>query len=369
MVEIDYSELMGRKVECIPECGLCCLCQPEVLSNEADFFRKSHPTALVRNKYPEDHLALALKKGRGSCVFLNNRRCSVYQKRPTYCRQFPYHFYVGERIKIELDLSCRGIWTGNGADALTDVKPIVDAADRRLMEALREASGVYREFYSNCKEAGVMGNTLDIRASTTKHLNNFTDLRFLGNVMEAAIEEPVMSLDNVPKDREVDMMELESAARDAALGSMTSQDPLSVPIYCDGSWNWNIFMASGNKIEWKVIDDDGDIHDKARANPNDIPMMKLETPGANILKDYISILNQRDSMFGNVFYMMDELGYEDDMSNTYYGAMSVTILDILWRSSMLTHFMGTGMSAAGMTEAVIFYDMDRLDAPTIGAFV
>jgi len=73
-------------------------------------------------------------------------------------------------------------------------------------------------------------------------------------------------------------------------------------------------------------------------------------------------------MLGNAFYMMDQLGYEDDMSNAYYGAMSVTILDVIWRASMLTHFMGTGMDASGIREAIIFFDMDRLDAPTIGAF-
>ena len=35
----------------------------------------------------------------------------------------------------------------------------------------------------------------------------------------------------------------------------------------------------------------------------------------------------------------------------------------------MDHFFGTGMGAEGMKEAIIFYDMDRLDAPTIGAFV
>ena len=33
------------------------------------------------------------------------------------------------------------------------------------------------------------------------------------------------------------------------------------------------------------------------------------------------------------------------------------------------HFFGFGMGAEGIREAIIFYDMDRLDAPTIGAFV
>jgi hypothetical protein len=66
---------------------------------------------------------------------------------------------------------------------------------------------------------------------------------------------------------------------------------------------------------------------------------------------------------------MDGLNYEDDMSNVYYGSLSVAIIDLLWRSAMIDCFMGTGNGAEGMKEAIIFYDMDRLDAPTIGAFV
>lgn len=367
-MEIDYSELTGRTVECIPECGLCCLCQPEVLPTEKDFFVRKHPTALVKNKFPDEHLALALKKGHGSCVFLNSRRCSVYDKRPTYCRQFPYHFHVSDRIKVELDLSCRGVWTGRGVNAMEDIRPIVNAADRRLMEALSEASAVYMEFYSNCKEAGVMSNVRDIRDSVSEAIMQFTDPVYLGNVMESSVEESVMDLREIVR-KDIDMTELEDAARDAGLGSMMSQDPLSVPVYCDNEYRWNMFMASGNRIEWKVLDDDGDIRDMGKADASDIPLMQMDDSGRKVLADYIGVLNQRDSMLGNVFYMMDSLGYEDDMANAYYGAMSVSVLDLMWRASMLTHFMGTGMDANGMREAIIFYDMDRLDAPSIGAFV
>lgn len=368
MVDIDYSELIGRKVECIPECGLCCLCQPEVLNNELPYFRKEHPTALVKNKYPEEYYALALKKGHGSCVFLNERRCSVYQQRPTYCRQFPYHFYVSDRIKVELDLSCRGVWTGNGADAMDDVMPLVRAADRRLMDALRDASSVYAEFYRNCRDAGVMSDIREIRSEMDSNIQGFTDPKFLGNVMEMSVEEAVMSL-NAVTDKDVDMSEIEEAARDAAVGSMSSSDPLSVPVYCDGEYRWNMFMASGDRIQWKVMDDDGDIHVMKESKISEIPLAAMDESGKRVLQDYIKILNQRDSMLGNVFHMMDSLGYEDDMANTYYGAMSVSVLDIMWRASMLDHFMNTGMNDRGMTEAIIFYDMDRLDAPTIGAFV
>ena len=367
-MQIDYSELNGRKIECIPECGLCCLCQPEVLQEERLYFKQNHPTALVKNKLPEEHYALALKKGRGSCVFLNERRCTIYNERPTYCRQFPYHFYVSDRIKIELDLSCRGVWTGNGANAMDDVSGLVKKADRRLMNALQEASQVYNEFYANCRETGVMNDITKIRNAVLRETDNFVDMQYLGNVMEASVEEQCMSLDSIIL-KEVDQEEIEEAARDSALGSITSEDPLSVPVYCDEKWQWNMFMASGNRIDWKILDDDGDIKDQGKVDARDITLIEPEPSGMDVLKNYIKILNQRDSMAGNVFYMMDQLGYEDDMANAYYGSMAVTVLDVQWRASMLNHIIGTGKGAAGIREAIIFYDMDRLDAPTIGAFV
>lgn len=41
----------------------------------------------------------------------------------------------------------------------------------------------------------------------------------------------------------------------------------------------------------------------------------------------------------------------------------------MWRASLLDHFFGTGFDYDGIREAIMFYDMDRLDAPAIGAFV
>ena len=76
------------------------------------------------------------------------------------------------------------------------------------------------------------------------------------------------------------------------------------------------------------------------------------------------------TMLGSqVYYMMNENDYEDDLSNAYYGSLATSVLDVMWRASLLDHFFGTGMGARGIREAIIFYDMDRLDAPTIGAFV
>ncbi len=369
MTEIDYSDVIGKKTECPEGCGMCCLCQPEVLPEERNFFRTKYPKAMVKSRCEDQHFALAMKKGKGSCVFLNDRKCDIYQNRTTYCRQFPYHFYVSDRIKVELDLSCRGVWTDNGNDAEAEAKQLAEASERRLNMAYREASAVYREFYSICKETGVMCDPSQLRMSISENLKNFTNLAYIAKVMNASLEEPKMSLDGITSDGKFEMDELNDAAMDASLGSMGSDDPLSVPVYCDMNYNWNMFMAHENTIEWAVMDDEGELHHKGFVDAKDIKIREPDEEGKKVLMDYISVLNGRDSFLGNVFYMMDQLGYEDDMANSYYGAMCVTILDLLWRASMLDHFFGFGMGAECIREAIVFYDMDRLDAPTIGAFV
>ncbi len=369
--EVDYSDVVGKKVECPEGCGLCCLCQPEVLPEERLFFREKHPESMVMSRGDEPYMALAMKKGHGSCVFLSSgtRKCKVYDHRTAYCRQFPYHIYVSDKVKVELDLSCRGVWTGNGNDALAEAKDIISRADKRISKALVESKAVYSQFYSNCKEAGILSDQSILRMNVSENLTNFTDMGYISKVMELSQIEPVMTLDNLQRELRPDLPELEIAARESALESMATRDPLNAPVYCDQNWNWNIFMANDGRIRWKVLNDEGDLEDEGIASVEEIPLKPLDEGGAKVLADYIRILNGRDSFMGSVFSLIDYNDYEDDMANAYYGCLSTTILDLMWRASMLDHFTGCGMGANGIKEAIIFYDMDRLDAPAIGAFV
>ncbi len=367
--EVDYSEIMGRLVSCPEECGMCCLCQPEVLPEERPFFKKNYPQFLVRTKGPQPYNALALKKGCGSCVFLENRRCKVYDHRTAYCRQFPYHIYASDKVKVELDLSCRGAWTNTGNDAVSEAKELIRAANERIVAALAESKEVYREFYANCKEAGVYQDPSMLRMTVSENASMFADLGYLSRIMDLSTIEPVMAIAGIRPETQLDMESLEEAGRELAMDSMSSSDPLSVPIYCDRDWNWNMFMARDGMIEWLVMNDDGDMQHKAYAEAIDIKLKVPDAEGTKVLVDYINTLNQRDSFMGSVFSMMDQNGYEDDMTNAYFGSLAVTVMDLLWRMSMLDHFMHTGTGADGVREAIIFYDMDRLDAPAIGAFV
>ena len=368
--EVDYSEVAGKKAECIDGCGMCCLCQPEVLPQERQFFRKNHPECLVRSRGPDQYLALALKKGRGSCVFLNEcRRCQIYDHRTTYCKQFPYHLYVSDHVKVELDMSCRGLWTGKGVDALSEAKQMVAAADDRLKQAVKEASAVYREFYENARAAGVMADSSMLRMTVSEHLSDFTDLGFISKILSMAEVEAQVSISGAKRGEKYDLKDLNDAARETALESLSTDDPLSMPVYSAEDLSWNVFTVDKNKVEWMTVGDDGEFHHKGFADADEIEIKPLNDEGSKVLAEYLGILNGRDSFLGSVYYLIDANGYEDDLSNAYYGSLATAVLDIMWRAALLDRFFGTGFGARGIKEAIIFYDMDRLDAPAIGAFV
>ena len=279
----------------------------------------------------------------------------------------------GDRSReLEIGTEEAGLWFA-AEDAVVieaETNDTFDVMLRRSCAVRLLSRGFVPDFFcANCREAGVMADPSGLRMSVSENLAMFSDLSYLGRIMDAASIEPVMSLRAIQPDREPDMASLQEAGMESAMESMGSEDPLSVPVYCDPQWNWNMFMAVDGTVEWMVMDDEGELHHKAFADAADVQLRVPDQEGAAVLRDYIRTLNSRDSFMGSVFSLMDENGYEDDMSNSYYGCLSVSIMDLLWRMSLLDHFMGTGCGAEGMREAIIFYDMDRLDAPTIGAFV
>ena len=91
-----YKE--GLRFKCT-ECGKCCtgptgfvwLSEEEII-NLANYL--SIPVDLFKRKYTklrEKRYALTTIKDQDhACVFLNNKKCSVYQVRPQQCRTYPW---------------------------------------------------------------------------------------------------------------------------------------------------------------------------------------------------------------------------------------------------------------------------------------
>jgi Fe-S-cluster containining protein len=97
---VDIIKELGFRCEL---CARCCTKEFNdhvfLLDSDLDVIRKIDPDAVVPAPYPEfcDQKGrfyvsgYALKtKPDGSCIFLQNKRCKIYENRPSICRVYPY---------------------------------------------------------------------------------------------------------------------------------------------------------------------------------------------------------------------------------------------------------------------------------------
>jgi len=181
-----------------------------------------------------------------------------------------------------------------------------------------------------------------------------------------------MDLGRCPTDLALDHAraeELRQAAMEVSLESLASEDPLSSPVYCDPQGRWNVFISSDGELDMYQLLEDGGMERKRGLDPKRVSLLAPVGPSARMFIDYLRTLNRRDSILGYAYYLLDDYGYDDEMSNVYYGVLASSGLDLLWRASLIAHLNGGRLDQEGMREGIIFYDMDRLDAPTIGAFM
>lgn len=363
---------MGRRFTCIDDCGLCCLCQPELLEPEVQFFKKNFPQCIMVRKSPHKHTALTLKNGSGPCSFLEARKCTIYQSRPHYCRQFPFHIYLGTRVQVELDLSCRGIWLDKGEDTTSIALQMLEDSKAAVRRTLQDSKEVYRQFHANCRDAGIDCAPEKLRREVNVRLEHMADPAYLGWMLDQSVEDEEMSFTREPLELVLDEArreQLRQAAMETALESLASEDPMSAPVYCDPHNRWYIFISSNGGLDMYLLKDDGGMERVRAIDPQKVPLLTPEGRGRQLFIDYLRTLNHRDSVLGYAYFLLDDYGYEDEMANVYYGVMSAAALDLLWRASLLAYLKGGELDEEGMREGIIFYDMDRLDAPTIGAFI
>jgi hypothetical protein len=156
---------------------------------------------------------------------------------------------------------------------------------------------------------------------------------------------------------------------DCSLESLSAPDLLSSPVYCDEQGRWKLFMSQGKELDMYGMKEDGSTERIRTIMPEQVPFQAPEGAAAKMFCDYLALLNRRDSFLGNAYYLIDEYGYEDPLANVYYGSLATSALDLMWRTSLLAFVKGAKLDVSGVREGIIFYDMDRLDAPTIGAFM
>jgi len=269
---------------------------------------------------------------------------------------------------VELDLSCRGVWYGGTEDALVEGGRMVQDNLDELHRTLRDSRAVYAEFESNCREAGIYRSEEALRRDVAQRIERFAELPYLAHVLDLSAEDEEMTLPNGPV-AAPDAKELERSVMEMGLESLSAEDIFSAPVYCDSKWRWNLFLVQDGALQWAFLNDDGGLEKAGDVDPSKVRLLAPEGDGKEVFLSYIRTLNHRDSVMGYAAYLVDDYGYEDHLPNTYNGVLATSALDLLWRASLIAYLRGGKLDRVGMIEGIISYDMDRLDAPTIGAFI
>lgn len=377
--EPDLSELDGLTYACVDGCALCCLCQPELLPDEERRFRED--LALSRG-IADRHIspdvegaAIRLQGDHGACHFLRGRRCSIYDLRPHYCRAFPLSMFAGWRIQVNANLSCRGMGLP-GEDLRTAGEALLaQHGEARLWEELGEARKVFDEFSSNTREAKVAQSVPSLRAAADALMVEFTDEIGLSRVLTYA-ESGSTRQNSPPQDiaRRARGSEPEADIHELGVSLGTElfdlPDLSYLPVYVDEELTWRIFKLDAEGITGYVLHEDGKTEERSRTAPDDVPLLPMTDSGRKTLEGYLRIVNERDCFVGHAAHLLDLEDYSYNFAQAYIGALGHTAVDLWWRSSFLASLRGaTSLDRRDVREGIVFFDMDMLDQPTIGAFL
>lgn len=378
-LEVDFSEVMGKSYSCIDGCALCCLCQPELLAHEERMF-KADPR--LRDSIADRHIspevrgaALKLQGRHGACNFLKNKRCGIYQNRPHFCRAFPINVFVGWRIQVNANLSCRGIGlSGESLETLAR-NVLADYDDAELANELRTARVVFSEFEVNARNAKVSQSLDSMRGAADALMDDLTDELGLSRVLTYA--EHGSTRQNVPSADIARFARRAEASADIGERAMIDGielfdlDDLSLlPVYIDEALRWKMFQLRGGDIVGLSLDENGGTRETSRTDPASVQLLPMTADGRRAFQEYLRLVNRRDCFVGHAAHLCDLEGYDYNFAQVYIGAIANNALDLWWRASFLAGLRGfERLGSQEIREGTVFFDMDLMDLPTIGAFI
>ncbi len=319
--------------------------------------------------------AIKLRGAHGSCHFLKDRRCQIYADRPHFCRAFPVNIFVGWRIQLYANLSCRGIGLAGESLEQAGRGLLEEYGESRLSEEHKTANRVFSDFVKNCRDSWVAQSFTSLRESGRSLGEELTDTIGLGRLLTYA--ENGRTAQNTPaRDivKQIRRTEPEADINERAfidgIELFDLPDLSLLPIYIDENLTWRIFKLMGKEIVGYILSEDGGIKEFSRTDPSKVELLPMNEGARTATKEYLETVNQRDCFLGHAAYLCDSENYDYNLAQVYIGALANNALDLWWRTSFLAHLKGKDtLGRAEVREGVVFFDMDLLDLPTIGAFI
>jgi Fe-S-cluster containining protein len=378
-MDVDVSELRGKAYRCLDGCAMCCLCQPELSMDELAVFRKfGLVPGLTRDHIQgyrtDEPTAIKLQGGNGACHFLLDRRCTIHDKRPAFCRQFPVHVHALDRVQLNANLSCRGITEGGSslADFGNDILKDIDIG--MMTAILSETRDSVGEFESEAQDAGIHQPAERLRSVAEELLPLIGRRDGIGKLMAFADSPQVIgdmpAGDILALIRDSEPPEdLEEAAMEGNYGQFELEKAAWQPVYVDERFRWRTYRSEGGKVHVSELRPDG-----AQVPETAIPMEELglllpDDGALRVFEGYARLLNSRDQFLGYAYHVCAEDDFQNDMMTVYLGVLGTTMLDLWWRAGLVGRIRGTNtLNAELALEGVKAFDMDCLDMPTVGAF-
>ena len=380
-MDVDLSELDGKSFACIDECGLCCLCQPEVSESElrligADPRRAAGLTnERIDGRRTPQPSAVRLQGGQGGCHFLRGRRCQIYDIRPRFCRQFPAPVHVSWRVQVNANLSCRGITPGGSSLRAFGEGVLRGLPDGMLANELESSRRRLRDFERDARGAGVwqdwkrIGQAGDVMASLLGTAGGVGKLLAFADEEPEISEMPIQKLATVLETTE-EPEDLDDVALEGNCEALDLESVAWLPVYSAPDFTWNLMQYTDGKLLWMRLEEGGKTETLHTLEPREVHLMERDQDALATFGSYARTLAMRDHFACYAAEVCAEQEFSDDLMTVYAGVLGTAMLDMWWRASLIGTITGkTKIDGALAREGVISYDMDCLDAPTIGAFI
>ncbi len=375
-MNIDTTELDGKTFSCIENCAMCCLCQPGLDKEELAAFVKAGLTGgltreNVHGYVSEESTVIKLQGGNGACHFLKDRRCTIYEQRARFCRQFPVHVHALHRIQLNANLSCRGV--GEGGDTLGKFGSDVIACipNERLNSELAGVEERVRWFEESCRDGYVYQETERLRSAVDMIIPHLSEEKGIGRLLAFANSEP--DIGEMPEENIVQLVlaseqpdDLEDIARGGNLEQLDLEDA-ALPVYVDEKLRWNTYRSRDDKIHWMILHEDGALEPRKAFGIEDIALLPPDKGALKVFSEYASLLNSRDPFLGYAYHVCAKEDFQYDLMTVYLGLLGTTMLDLWWRAGLVGKMLdAVNLNSHLAREGIIAFDMGCLGMPTLG---
>ncbi|NJD77663.1 MAG: YkgJ family cysteine cluster protein [Candidatus Methanoperedens sp.] len=332
MNEVDLSPLKGLKFKCLEGCGFCCTFQPALKKAEYKFYQNNIRTkngvvlGCIKDPTSTERRSFSLKKGDiGSCIFLEGKKCKIYDIRPRICREFPIYISFNWRIQLDVNMSCRGLWQGEkNRDVYSMGTELLSTLPINLK---RENLYKFGKVYSNLlKDFNDYIPPLKLREKLLEYIKNMNIE--LSQDYENAKEHLKIHLDR--------------------------EKFFDLPSYVTKDLRWDFFKFKTDSIQRIQMNEKGDLGIIKSIDFSEIVIRSISPNAQNLIRDYLKRVVERDKFICHQYFISKNIS-QPLISSAFTYLKSLLDLFIM-ELNMLAAFDNLEIDEELVKEGIILMD-------------